>query len=154
MRHRWTGLAAGFVAVSVLAGACSNDSGAGAAGGYGAPAASSGSDTGTGGRSGYGSDGGSSSSDAGSAAVAGATVTASNYRFAPARITVSAGEVIEVKDSNPTTPHTFTVKGTDIDLSLDPGSSQAATVDLAPGTYQVLCRFHAGQGMKATLVVT
>jgi plastocyanin len=76
-----------------------------------------------------------------------------NYQFDPGRIVVHRGDVLEATDTNPQTPHTFTVKGTDIDLSLDPQGSKTAAIDLSPGTYHVYCRFHASLGMKATLVV-
>ena len=32
-------------------------------------------------------------------------------------------------------------------------SAQDVTIDLAPGTYPFICRFHEGQGMTGTLVV-
>jgi plastocyanin len=34
------------------------------------------------------------------------------------------------------------------------GQKQTVTIDLAPGTYAFLCRFHASSGMKGTLTVT
>ena len=63
------------------------------------------------------------------------------------------GDTITVSDTNPSTPHTFTVTGTDIDVSNDAMSAQDVTIDLAPGTYPFICRFHEGQGMTGTLVV-
>ena len=81
------------------------------------------------------------------------TLTQVNYQFTPAKITVHQGDTITVSDTNPSTPHTFTVTGTDIDVSNDPMSSQDVTIDLAPGTYPFICRYHEGQGMTGTLVV-
>ena len=81
------------------------------------------------------------------------TVTQVNYQFAPTRITVDRGDTITVSDTNPSTPHTFTVTGTDIDVANDPMSAQDVTIDLAPGTYPFICRYHEGQGMNGTLVV-
>ena len=46
-----------------------------------------------------------------------------------------------------------TVTGTDIDVSNDAMSSQDVTIDLAPGIYPFICRFHESQGMTGTLVV-
>jgi plastocyanin len=66
---------------------------------------------------------------------------------------VHQGDTITVSDTNPNTPHTFTVTGTDIDVSNDAMSSQDVTIDLAPGTYPFICRFHESQGMTGTLVV-
>jgi len=150
------------VAVTVLAlagAACGGDSGGGAGGTSGGATAgstgASGASGGDGGRYGYGSTGPSGatgSTDGG--ASADLTVTAVNYRFDPSDITVASGDVIEVRDTNPQTPHTFTVEGTDIDLALDPQSSGTVPIDLEPGTYDVICRFHAAsQGMTATLTV-
>ena len=59
-----------------------------------------------------------------------------------------------MSDTNPATPHTFTVEGTDIDVANDPQSSQEVTIDLDPGTYTFFCRFHRAQGMEGTLTVT
>jgi plastocyanin len=81
------------------------------------------------------------------------TLTQVNYQFTPAKITVHQGDTITVSDTNPNTPHTFTVTGTDIDVSNDAMSSQDVTIDLAPGTYPFICRFHESQGMTGTLVV-
>jgi len=142
------------VAVTVLAlagAACGGDSGSGAGGGAAGSTGASGSG-GNGGRSGYGSTG--SSGATGGGATADLTVTAVNYRFDPADITVSSGDVIEVRDTNPQTPHTFTVEGTDVDVEIAPQGSGTVTIDLDPGTYDVICRFHAAsQGMTAKLTV-
>jgi plastocyanin len=59
-----------------------------------------------------------------------------------------------VKNSNPTTPHTFTVTGQSIDITNDAGQSQTVTINLPAGTYPFICRFHQGLGMKGTLTVT
>jgi plastocyanin len=46
------------------------------------------------------------------------------------------------------------VSGSDIDVTNDAGQSQEVTIDLDPGTYDFVCRFHESQGMTATLTVT
>ena len=81
------------------------------------------------------------------------TVTQVNYQFTPAKVSVTQGDTITIKDTNPSTPHTFTVTGTDIDVANDPMESQDVAIDLAPGTYDFVCRFHEGQGMTGTLTV-
>jgi plastocyanin len=155
-----SGIAVAVLVMALVGTACASDDGGGAGaggttGGTTGTAGSSGSSGGGGGygRGSYGSTG--SSGATGGDMAADLTVTAVNYRFDPAGITVSSGDVIEVRDTNPQTPHTFTVKGTDIDLAVDPQSSGTVTIDLDPGTYDVICRFHgASQGMTATLTVT
>jgi cytochrome c oxidase subunit 2 len=156
-------IAAAAVVLALVGTACaSDDGGSGAGGSTGGPptaptgtsgsSGSSGSGYGRGGY-GYGSTGPTGSTGMGGA-TADLTVTAVNYRFDPANITVSSGDVIEVRDTNPQTPHTFTVKGTLVDLAVDPQGSGTVTIDLDPGTYEVICRFHgASQGMTATLTV-
>ena len=70
------------------------------------------------------------------------SVSLNNYLFDPATVKVSSGDVVAVRNGNAKTPHTFTVVGEDVDL------------ELAPGTYQLICRFHESLGMKATLKVS
>jgi plastocyanin len=50
-------------------------------------------------------------------------------------------------------PHTFTVTGHGIDVETQPGKTSLITIDLPPGTYPFICRFHVSLGMKGTLVV-
>ncbi|MEX2406831.1 MAG: cupredoxin domain-containing protein [Actinomycetota bacterium] len=131
-----------LAALLLLGAACGGDGGTGG-GLYGGEGASP---TTEGGAAGGGEDDG---GDMGSAAV---TVQVNNFLFAPSDIEVAAGSEIEVKNGNANTPHTFTVEGTDIDLELSPMDSEDVTIDLDPGSYDVICRFH-GQ-MTATLTVT
>jgi hypothetical protein len=46
------------------------------------------------------------------------------------------------------------VKGSDIDVSLQPLASDTAVIDLGPGTYDVFCRLHTSFDMEAELTVT
>jgi plastocyanin len=81
----------------------------------------------------------------------GPTVDLVNFMFDPARIDAAPGSTLTIRNPTPTTPHTFTVE--DIDVTLDPMSTTEVTLDLGPGNYDVICRFHEGQGMTATLRV-
>ena len=87
----------------------------------------------------------------GATGTAGPSVTLVNFMFDPDPIEAAPGSTLSLRNTNPTTPHTFTVE--DIDVTLDPMSSTEVTVDLGPGEYDVICRFHEGKGMTATLVV-
>ena len=131
-----------LAALLLLGAACGSDGGGGAGptadGGAASPTAGGGTTRG-------GEDDGGN----GSGAV---TVQVNNFLFAPSDIEVAAGSEIEVKNGNANTPHTFTVEGTNIDLELSPMDSEDVTIDLDPGSYDVICRFH-GQ-MTATLTVT
>lgn len=135
-----------LAALLLLAAACGSDDGAG--GPYGGGGASP---TSGGGAAGGGEDNGGGEDDGGGGSAA-VTVQVNNFLFAPSNIEVAAGSEIEVKNGNANTPHTFTVEGTDIDLELSPTDSEDVTIDLDPGSYDVICRFH-GQ-MSATLTVT
>jgi plastocyanin len=150
-------LAAGAIVFALVATGCANDSGP-AAGGGTTTDGTAGASEDAGAAGGYGEYGGGGGSSDGSSEEAGGaaalTVSLVNFRFSPAKISVGSGASIELKDTNPQTPHTFTVKGSDIDVALDPQSSATVEIALDPGTYDVICRFHEAQGMTATLIVT
>ncbi len=111
-------------------------------------------ETGTGG--GYYGDRGNETGETGDAGAGGASlaVALNNYLFDPARIEVESGATIDVQNANANTPHTFTVRGTDIDVSLEPLTSDSAVIDLDPGSYTVICRLHTAFDMEARLTVT
>ncbi|HEV8057648.1 MAG TPA: cupredoxin domain-containing protein [Actinomycetota bacterium] len=149
--------------LAVLAVACgsdSNDAEAGGASATGATAATGATDSGSGDDHGAGSLYGGSNGTTGATAATGATANAdvsvslNNYLFDPATVRVSSGDVVAVRNANAKTPHTFTVVGENVDLELAPLTTETTTIDLAPGTYQLICRFHESLGMKATLKVT
>jgi plastocyanin len=73
--------------------------------------------------------------------------------FTPTTLSVKEGQSLGVTNVG-TFPHTFTINGKGIDVVNNPGQSQNVTIDLSPGTYQFICRFHVSQGMKGTLTVT
>jgi plastocyanin len=85
---------------------------------------------------------------------AGRTVTVANFLFQPRNIRVDAGDAIDLQNTNPQTPHTFTVPGEDIDVQLAPQTIESVSIDLDPGVYPYVCRFHERQGMKGTLEVS
>lgn len=155
-------MAAGALTLALLGAACANsgtDGGganAGSGGGSATPAATGSGGSGGGGYgSGYGGGGGGATGSSGSGGAGGSvlTLTQVNYQFTPAKITVKQGDTITVSDTNPNTPHTFTITGTDIDVANDPMGSQDVAIDLEPGTYDFFCRFHKAQGMTGTLTV-
>jgi plastocyanin len=101
-----------------------------------------------GGRYDYGTD-----DDGGDMGGGGAvTLTADNFAFDPGEIELAAGAEISVKNANGSTPHTFTLDGTDIDLELDPGEVESATLDVDAGDYAFFCRLHPQ--MTGTLTVS
>jgi len=139
-----------FAVLFMLGTACGTESGGGSAGSDGG--GNAGGAYGGGGATSTPSGAAGGGEDDGGGGEAAATVQVNNFLFAPSDIEVAAGSEIEVKNGNANTPHTFTVEGTDIDLELSPMDSEDVTIDVDPGSYDVICRFH-GQ-MTATLTVT
>jgi iron uptake system component EfeO len=87
-------------------------------------------------------------------------VQASDFRFDPSTITVSAGKVtFHVKNAG-AAEHEFEIfkDGQPLDEieGLVPGVEKDLTVDLAAGNYSIECHIpgHFEQGMKAMLTVT
>jgi plastocyanin len=151
----------GLVALSLLAAACGGDAtdaggsmGAGPTGTTAATGATdSGDDPGAGSLYG-GSNGMTGATGATGAKDADVSVSLNNYLFDPGTVKVGTGDVLAVRNGNARTPHTFTVVGEDVDLELAPLKTETVTIGLAPGTYQLICRFHESLGMTATLKVS
>ena len=73
--------------------------------------------------------------------------------FMPSTINVKRGTMLTLKNVSDAA-HTFTVTGQGIDVETQPGQSSQVTIDLKPGSYPFVCRFHESAGMVGTLVVT
>jgi plastocyanin len=150
------------VLVIVLGTACASEGssvvGSGSDGSGGTPTAAS--PTSSGGSGGYGGGGGGGGSygngggGGGGGGSSEVTVTQANYTFSPSTFTVASGDTITLKNGTPSTPHTFTVTGEDVDVTVDPSSTRDVKIDLPPGTYPFICRFHEASGMTGTLKVT
>jgi plastocyanin len=84
-------------------------------------------------------------------APGGSALTISNFKFAPASLTVKSGATVTVTNDD-STAHTATSDdGTSFDTgTIDPGSSKTISVS-KPGSYPYVCSIHPF--MKATLVV-
>jgi plastocyanin len=83
--------------------------------------------------------------------VAATKVDLADFAFAPDCVSVGTGSTIELENTGDA-PHTFTVTGTDLDVKLDPGTSDEVTFGTVdPGSYAVTCTFHPQ--MEATLTV-
>ncbi len=144
------GLLLGFVVLALVGAACGKSATASESGG-----SSSGSGSGTstgssgtsGGNGGYGAGGG--------GAMMATTVLEgpdNGFTFSPSTVTVHQGQTITLTNVSDTA-HTFTVTGQGIDIETMPGKTDTVTIDLPPGTYPFVCRFHESMGMKGTLVV-
>ena len=143
----------GFIVLALVAAAC----GSKAAANEGATGASGGTTTGT--TTGpTGSSGGSGHTGGGGYGGGGTTATTvmegpgNSFTFSPSTVTATQGQTITL-DNVSTAAHTFTVTGQGIDVETQPGKTAQVTIDLPPGTYPFVCRFHESMGMTGTLVV-
>ena len=75
-----------------------------------------------------------------------------SFAFMPSTITVTKGTTLKL-DNVSDAAHTFTVTGQGIDIETQPGQTSQVTIDLDPGSYPFICRFHQSLGMTGTLVV-
>lgn len=73
--------------------------------------------------------------------------------FQPNSLEVTSGTELEL-DNEGENPHTFTIDGEGIDVQVNAGENGTATIDLDPGTYDFICRFHSSLGMTGSLTVT
>jgi plastocyanin len=75
-----------------------------------------------------------------------------DYTFAPSCIAAPSGSHLTLQNTG-SVPHTFTVRDTPIDQSVDAGAGAEVTLaGLTAGTYPVVCKIHPQ--MTATLVVS
>jgi plastocyanin len=148
------------MALVLLGSACAKKTITPGAGGATTPQSTAGSGTGGGtggGYGGYGGYGGRGGTSSTPSTVATGTVVqqgaGSALVFSPTSLSVRQGVTITVSNVG-TVQHTFTITGKGIDVVNNPGQTQSVAINLAPGTYQYICRFHVGFGMKGTLTVT
>ena len=70
------------------------------------------------------------------------TVDMQDMVFTTACVSATANDTLSLVNHD-TAPHTFTVKGTSINVNIDGGQTQqAALTGIAPGTYSVICTYH------------
>jgi plastocyanin len=75
-----------------------------------------------------------------------------NMAFTPSCVSATVNDTLTLVNKD-TTEHTFTVKGTSINVTIEGGQTATAPLTgIAPGTYSVTCQFHSQ--MTETLQVT
>ncbi len=80
------------------------------------------------------------------------TVDMHDATFSPACVGASSDQTLSLVNADDT-PHTYTVKGTGVDVKVEGGATaQAPLAGVAPGTYAVSCLYHPQ--MTATLQIT
>ena len=149
------GLLMGFVVLALVAAACGSKAAANegtSGGGGGTTTSPTTGPTGSSGGSGYTGGGGYGAGGGGMTATTVMEGPGNSFTFSPSTVTVKQGQTITL-DNVSTTAHTFTVTGQSIDVETQPGKTAQVTIDLPPGTYPFVCRFHESMGMTGTLVV-
>ena len=79
------------------------------------------------------------------------TVRVEKFAF-PAEVRVASGGTVFV-DNRDMHRHTFTVGGTRLSEQLRPGAGARFRVELAPGTYRLICDIPGHEAMRAILIV-
>ena len=72
--------------------------------------------------------------------------------FVPSDFTIQAGSEITLRNEGQA-PHNLTVQGQNVDYDVQAGESETESLELAPGTYDIVCKFHEAAGMTGTLTV-
>jgi plastocyanin len=104
-------------------------------------------------------DNGETTGDTGAAGGESVALTATEYKFDPADVTVdAAGKVTFTVTNDGQETHALEVEGDDVEEETDSiaaGDSGPLTVDLEPGEYELYCPIdgHREQGMEGKLVV-
>ncbi len=81
-------------------------------------------------------------------------IAASNYKFEPATITVTAGETVRFVITGSGALHTFTIDELGIDISVTAGQTVTKEYTITEtGTFELYCRPHRGLGMVGTVNV-
>ena len=79
-----------------------------------------------------------------------------DFTFSPSAIAAANTATLVLTNSG-TALHNFSIEGTPVDVDVQPGQSATLTpppTPLAPGDYNVFCKYHKALGMVATLTVT
>jgi plastocyanin len=83
--------------------------------------------------------------------IAATSVELADFTFRPDCLSADVGTTMSLENTGDAL-HTFTVTGTDVDVSVDAGASGEASLSgIAPGTYAITCTLHPQ--MVATLTV-
>jgi plastocyanin len=73
------------------------------------------------------------------------------FRFSPAQLTIAVGETVVVSNAD-SDHHTFTDSPTFDSGDVAPGAAYSYRFTTA-GTYDFVCTYHSGAGMKGSITV-
>ncbi len=83
---------------------------------------------------------------------AGGALVMRDNEFVPSSFIIEAGSEITLRNEGQA-PHTFTIEGENVDHEVQAGETETESLELEPGTYDLVCRFHEAAGMTGTLTV-
>ncbi|MBI4261649.1 MAG: cupredoxin domain-containing protein [Actinobacteria bacterium] len=74
--------------------------------------------------------------------------------FQPTAITAAAGQEVVLSNEGQAL-HNLTIEGTDVDVDVSAGATETEDVleGLAPGSYDIVCKYHVAEGMTGTLTI-
>ncbi|MGH2574024.1 MAG: cupredoxin domain-containing protein [Actinomycetota bacterium] len=73
--------------------------------------------------------------------------------FDPTTLTIASGAPLQMVNQGASI-HDLKIEGTDFDVDVNAGETETETVEVPPGTYQMVCTFHIPEGMTGTITVT
>jgi plastocyanin len=88
----------------------------------------------------------------GATSPAGAALVMRDNEFVPSSFTIQAGSEITLRNEGQA-PHNLTVEGENVDRDVQPGETETESLELEPGTHDIVCKFHEAAGMTGTLTV-
>ena len=83
---------------------------------------------------------------------AGSELVMQDNEFVPSSFSIQAGSEIALRNEGQA-PHNLTVEGQNVDHDVQPGETETESLELEPGTYDIVCKFHEAAGMTGTLTV-
>jgi plastocyanin len=82
-------------------------------------------------------------------------ITEEDFKFVPSTFAIRTDQNVTIRNKG-TTIHNFSIAGTQADIDTQAGKTtrlEAIGGAAGPGTYQLFCKYHQGQGMKGTIIV-
>jgi plastocyanin len=76
-----------------------------------------------------------------------------DFSFDPEALSFTTGTTATL-DNQGAALHNLLVEGTDIDIDVGAGDTAPVSLDLAPGEYRMVCKYHLAQNMVGTITIT
>lgn len=83
------------------------------------------------------------------------TLTEADFQFSPANLVISKSQGLTISNQGPSL-HNFTVQGTQVDIDVQPGSTdnlEAIGQAVPVGEHPFFCKYHQARGMVGVITV-